>query len=142
MHFCLFIITKNCPTEEELNRLLAPYNEETADDENSKWDWWQIGGRFSGRLSKDYDPEKDPDNFENKRLTWPTKWANKHNQKQIKDISHLHELTTFAILQNGSWEDQGWKCDNSEKANWRQIVAAKLTNLEPDDWITVIDYHS
>jgi hypothetical protein len=30
---------------------------------DSKWDWWMIGGRWTGALS-DYDPEKDPDNME------------------------------------------------------------------------------
>lgn len=29
----------------------------------SKWDWWCIGGRWNGYLS-DYDPESDPNNFE------------------------------------------------------------------------------
>lgn len=30
---------------------------------SSKWDWWQIGGRWSGWLSEQ-DPEADPDNWE------------------------------------------------------------------------------
>lgn len=31
---------------------------------NSKWDGWQIGGRYAGRLAPGYDPETDPDNQE------------------------------------------------------------------------------
>lgn len=31
---------------------------------NSKWDWYEIGGRWTGSLDG-YDPEKDPDNIEN-----------------------------------------------------------------------------
>lgn len=31
--------------------------------EGEKWDWWQIGGRWTGRLDG-YDPEKDPKNIE------------------------------------------------------------------------------
>lgn len=30
----------------------------------SKWDWYQIGGRWSGLFAQDYDPEKDPRNQE------------------------------------------------------------------------------
>lgn len=30
----------------------------------SKWDWWVIGGRWSGLFDKDYDPSNDPDNIE------------------------------------------------------------------------------
>ena len=32
--------------------------------DGSRWDWWQIGGRFSGLLSPGYDPAKDPANIE------------------------------------------------------------------------------
>ncbi|TCL90327.1 hypothetical protein C8J38_10843 [Rhizobium sp. PP-WC-2G-219] len=31
---------------------------------NATWDWWQLGGRYSGRLAAGYDPEKDPANIE------------------------------------------------------------------------------
>jgi len=31
---------------------------------NATWDWWQLGGRYSGRLAAGYDPEKDPANME------------------------------------------------------------------------------
>lgn len=31
---------------------------------NAKWDWWQIGGRYSGRFLNGYDPETDPINQE------------------------------------------------------------------------------
>lgn len=30
----------------------------------SKWDWWQIGGRWSGYFDPDYNPEEDESNFE------------------------------------------------------------------------------
>lgn len=70
----------------------------------SKWDWWQIGGRWTGCLT-DYDPNKDPDNIETcwlckgtgerhddvvdgecngcegkgKRIKWPTDWKQRHD---------------------------------------------------------------
>jgi len=31
---------------------------------NAKWDWWQVGGRWTGMLVPDYDPNKDPDNIQ------------------------------------------------------------------------------
>ena len=30
---------------------------------DAKWDWWRIGGRYSGKLST-YEPQKDPANFQ------------------------------------------------------------------------------
>jgi hypothetical protein len=35
---------------------------------NRRWDWWQVGGRWTGLLSPGYDPEKDPANIETCRL--------------------------------------------------------------------------
>lgn len=32
-------------------------------NENQKWDWWTIGGRWTGHLSISYEPEKDLDNY-------------------------------------------------------------------------------
>ena len=31
---------------------------------DAKWDAWQLGGRYSGRLAPGYDPETDSDNME------------------------------------------------------------------------------
>ena len=31
---------------------------------NAKWDWWSVGGRWSGMLAPDYDPHVDPANKE------------------------------------------------------------------------------
>ena len=44
--------------EKAVTKLLAPYNE-NEDVENPRWDWWQIGGRWTGALDG-YDPETDP----------------------------------------------------------------------------------
>lgn len=53
--------TKNCDFAacgyEKINNLIGYW-------ENDKgfWDWWQIGGRWSGIKFKNYDPRKDPRN--------------------------------------------------------------------------------
>lgn len=31
---------------------------------NAKWDWWTVGGRWSGKLAAGHDPHTDPANFE------------------------------------------------------------------------------
>lgn len=61
--------------EEEVARAMEPHEEwskegpnyeEDDDDYESGgfWDWWQIGGRWTGVLAEDYNPETDPDNLE------------------------------------------------------------------------------
>lgn len=50
--------------EKEAGRLLAPYDEN--DEwfrEGSRWDWWTVGGRWTGSLDG-YDPASDPANYE------------------------------------------------------------------------------
>lgn len=80
---------------------------------NSKWDWWMVGGRYSGKFAPEYDPETDPNHKETcwlcrgtgKRAdvecengcngckgtgiatTWPTQWTDTPgNQIRVGDI--------------------------------------------------------
>lgn len=54
---------------EAIEKLIAPYNENLEVDgdsnPNGHWDWWVVGGRWTGQLSADgYDATKDPANYE------------------------------------------------------------------------------
>lgn len=70
MHYCCLVITKEFPTDEVLEKVMAPYNEEDyykAQDQGEGperpiilWDWWQVGGRYGGQFKlamRDNDPE-------------------------------------------------------------------------------------
>lgn len=64
MHYSTLVLV---PKDTEIVRdavddLLAPYNENLPGPEKH-WDWWQIGGRWTGVLSG-YDPTADPQNQE------------------------------------------------------------------------------
>lgn len=69
-HFsCLVILPKSINTktieavEPTITRLLAPFDERDEwAREGSHWDWWSIGGRYTGHLDG-YDPSKDPKNI-------------------------------------------------------------------------------
>lgn len=62
-HYGLLVVTDRRPDERELEILMAPYYEEEGND-NCKWDWYQIGGRWTGHLDPDYDPDFDARNIE------------------------------------------------------------------------------
>lgn len=48
----------------DIDALLEPYNEDGEwFKEGSRWDWWVVGGRFTGLLDN-YDPTTDPVNLE------------------------------------------------------------------------------
>lgn len=59
MHYCLLLITKEIPSENRISEILEPYDEENLEcDKTGKiisfptftYDWWKIGGRYSGKL--------------------------------------------------------------------------------------------
>lgn len=78
MHFFTLVVLPpgfDGDVEKAVEKLMAPYDEQlqiepiVEDGEtywtnpNSFWDWYQIGGRWTGHLS-DYNPEEDPANRE------------------------------------------------------------------------------
>lgn len=118
--------------EAQLTKTLAKYQEATWFD-GGKWDWWQLGGRWTGELDG-YEPEKDPANIElcdlcagsgkrldgmkvangcngcsgkGKRVKWPTQWrAHPGDIQLLEDIKK--EVKPFAILTpDGKWYEKG-----------------------------------
>lgn len=75
MHYCIHLLTKQLPTEKEIEKIMEPYSwdsidDEDTDDEKKKieypvftWDWYQIGGRYSACLKLKVDGE-DSENRE------------------------------------------------------------------------------
>lgn len=66
MHYCTLLITKEFPTEQVIERIMEPFNEEEFFNDESHetrehpaflWDWYQIGGRYNGRLKLKYGEE-------------------------------------------------------------------------------------
>ena len=62
MHYCMLLFTKELPSEKEIAEIMQPYCEANLDYDDYpifKWDWYQIGGRYSGclKLSVEKDEE-------------------------------------------------------------------------------------
>lgn len=67
MHYPIYVFTKEFPTDEVIEKVLAPYNDDADPDlytypgvrPDIRWDWFGIGGRYGGflkiRCDKDYD---------------------------------------------------------------------------------------
>lgn len=68
-HACVLVAVDVDPSdrvavEEAVQLQMAPYDENDHwFRDGSRWDWYVIGGRFTGQLS-DYDPSEDPRNME------------------------------------------------------------------------------
>lgn len=120
----------------------------------AKWDWWQIGGRWTGTLGE-YDPEKDPANIETcdlchgtgkrrdmvvaggcngcrgegRRVKWPTSWraggAEVGNVAPALEILKDDKRIPFAIVTpDGAWSEKG-------KMGWFGCVSDAKGK---DDW--------
>ena len=75
MHYCVQLLTKELPSEEDIRRIMQPYNDDVVygnddeEDENVEiirpvftWDWYQIGGRYKARIKM----KADSDDSENR----------------------------------------------------------------------------
>lgn len=65
MHFSAGVVVPPGTSWEDAEKLveeaMAPHREGI--NEDGWWDWWQIGGRYTGKYSE-YDPKADPANTE------------------------------------------------------------------------------
>ena len=112
--------------------LLSTYNPD------SKWDWYSIGGRWSGFLcTKEKDDEGNPVRV---------------NQAQFKDIDwdYMFEnhITPFNyVTEEGEWREKGemgwWgmTTNEMEQDDWDDNFKRYLKLIEDDCLVTVIDFH-
>ena len=149
MHFALLVLA--CE-DDSLDELLEPYWQDNDDPEivefeedewcdvdpktgkrgywwnpQTEWDWWVIGGRFPNALI--------------------LKDGARADQAKIKDLDldamRERAFCTFAVLENGFWEQVGeWTFFGKEpNAAQRSFVDDYLASAEPDLVATVIDCH-
>lgn len=129
MHYCIHLLTKQLPTEKEIEKIMEPYSWDSIDDEDTDddkkkieypvftWDWYQIGGKYSARLLVD--------------------------GARQKDILNLDELGCFGcVLPDGSaiaresWTGDGFVEDDKFEEKYKKAVADNM-----DGFLTVLDVH-
>jgi hypothetical protein len=141
--------------EDQVNEQMAPFQEESWFENGSRWDWFQIGGRYTGKLS-DYDPETDPENQQvcdlchgtGKRLgmecengcngcqgkgvhtKWPTQWRHYDGDiQQVRDLRQMkpEKLAAYAFLTGRHWHE-------AERLGWFGRSAATECELKDADY--------
>lgn len=123
----------------------------TTNEGNSKWDWYQQGGRYRGRL-KLKEPKEDAPLYSG----WQYREDNDYERLKMEgycdqalagEVSNLDDFVPFAIVKDGEWHERGemgwWCCVSNEKAEetWSKEVKALLADLPADTLLTVIDCH-
>lgn len=154
----------------DIEEKLAPYEEKT-NNPNSKWDWYQIGGRWPGmlKLKNGYVDQarfgdidwiamkkeriRDKHNQWNEHLAGRNRlWANNMLSQYgtMENYINTNNHLTYAIITDDSqWHapgEMGWfGCSSEsdkESQKWSDEYYDRfLTNLSPDTLITIVDCH-
>ena len=137
MHMTL-ILTKY--RDESIEELMDPYYEGSDDNIESKWDWYEVGGRWPGRLTLKEGAKTEP------QVSFSWGWSEDEKREFLKqhprasdfalkkEIENWDSLTSYAILHDGEWiEEEGY--DEPLK------VSEVLKDIPDDMEIVCIDYH-
>lgn len=157
MHYHAEVWIKNPQlAEEQITRIMQPFEEGYIDtgevDEDGEpiqnhnggfWDWWQIGGRWSGSHDG-YNPEKNPRNNKGGMPVWPTEFENHYGD--VLPVSECREsLTAHTLIIDGvgCFHTEEWNGSEIVKTDWSGNVKAKLAELGIEGgYLVTVDYHN
>lgn len=93
---------------------------------NSKWDWYEVGGRWNNCII--------------------TKDGNKTDEDLISEVDFDKTPTPFAFIDPfGRWYERGemgwWAIVSNEKDDWEDQYRNFISSLDKDITITVVDCH-
>jgi hypothetical protein len=149
--------------EKWVGAVMAPHEEGS---DSGWWDWWQIGGRYTGLLD-DYNPNLDPENIETctlcagsgvrpdmqvrdgcngcggkgSRVKWPTSW--RPHPGDCAPAATVGEVDTYTVVSaEGATHIEDWITPNFVKnENFAQERAEMLLRYR-EGIAVVVDYHS
>ena len=94
---------------------------------NSKWDWYSLGGRWSGMIKL-----KNGANGKAGKGSLVMQNEVGIDQANKKDIENFSELTTFAVIKDGKWY---------EDAQWASELQKLVMELPDETSISIYDCH-
>jgi hypothetical protein len=135
---------------------------------NKKWDWWQVGGRYSDRLMlrnsgskvdsaivKDIDfDEMTQVQVKMRENLWREaegeddatryfKYGIEKNMTYEQYIKQAQSFTTFAVIMpDGKWYEKGqmgwWACVSNEEAEWGEKYKERFLDTAKPEWTLTI----
>lgn len=104
---------------------------------DSKWDWYQVGGRWPDSL---YDWKHGYWCDSLKLADWDMNYDDEHH--------NMFECTYAVVTPNGEWHapgEMGWFAMSSETpeeyARWKARYKNEMLKADPDWYITIVDCH-
>lgn len=169
VHFYAWVaIPPGSEIDDAVAAAMEPYRvnedqqESDAEDDADVWDFWTIGGRYTGALDG-FDPLQDPENQETcprcsgsgigaapgeecprcrasgRVATSPQRW-----RRHPGDVQSLHRVVHLdlpATLVTPAGIHQAFTVDGASWTDERGGMRAALDALDPASLIVVVDYH-
>lgn len=125
-------------------------------NDEAKWDWYLMGGRYAGRLQLKDKTKKAPLYYPDRPLLYDKeeldyfrqlKAEGRCDQARVKDISNFSEISCFAVVKDGKWYERGkmgwWAIVTDDKTEevWDAELKTLLEGLSPDTLLTMYDCH-
>ena len=153
MHYCLILITKELPNEEDINKVLSRFNSEELykdiKDENGNitclantmtkeerfekypftWDWWQVGGRYGGNIK--YKMQEDDYKFYNHNICnkkYKSKFfenMQKYYQRPLGRDLRTNEIDECDFISYLGYNDYFIYCDGAKISDIQNIEHIK-----------------
>jgi hypothetical protein len=114
----------------------------------SKWDWYSIGGRWSGSVLN------ATETIHHEAVVHSPTWTDPAWDEQVGGVDYLQKKdlvqrrSTFAFLdRDGQWHEKGrmgWfgmVADEQEQQAWDDQLTALVDKTEDDDWLVLVDVH-
>ncbi len=111
----------------------------STENPQSKFDWYEVGGRFSGYLRLVHPVQ----------ATWwqrllgrgPTDRANRARKADV-DVGAILADPPAALLFGASWHECPFTDDEEQLAEWRRTFGSVFEAVPADAVLTVVDVHS
>jgi len=105
----------------------------------SKYDWYELGGRFSGYLHL-----KEPRQPSTWRRLFGARPKQRVEQARKAEIIEAPLLADppAALLIAGEWYECPMTDDQAQLERWNQEFAARFSEVAPEALLTVMDLHS
>jgi len=170
MHCKGHLITKKIPTNKEIAKILEKHKEDLDKIQEFDWDWYEIGGRYGGKIKINFNPDDNEDNWycfkdrNNKyfiskalnelkenisyydELDW-LKYMGLREKKLYVDGAYYKDIIDFEIDDCYLVIDDNGNLYIREKWNGEDFIQQenfeeKIKKIDlKDKFITIIDFH-
>lgn len=152
-HCCCMVFTKEFPTETVLEKILAPLNWDYVFDREYReksysapftWDYWLLGGRYSGALKLKIEEQSEKYRFYKENWYGPMAFEDGYlriDGALCEDVVNLQEVKCFCFLDcNGNAFAREIRPGYTENTEFdKQLSSAKANSA--DCYVCIVDLH-